>query len=131
VRKWFKRFKNKWSNLSYRVRRWTLTILAYLGLAVGLVVAAQVQFTYTAPTQYQDGSALPLGDIAVTRLYCNNIKVDEETGSDGDFDVLLAPGSYSCYATVVAVNGLESLPSNVVQRVVLSDQVPNAPVLDE
>ena len=121
--------KTKSKALWTRFKAWAYGILLSLGLVAG-VIAATVNFTYTVPTQYTDGTPLPLEQIEKTSLYCNGALVDEELGSDGDFSVILAPGTYECFATVTTTNGLESGPSNTVQKLVLPDVAPNPPVLN-
>jgi len=119
----------KWLKAKFlKFKAWLLGILVALGLVVA--AAAQVAFTYTPPTTYEDGSALPLAEIQETRLYCDGVLVDTELGSDGTFSVALSVGTHVCYGTVVATNGLESLPSNEVTKVVLSAFAPSPPTLD-
>ena len=112
-----------------RFKAWIYSILVVLGLvSVPFVLAQPVGFSYTPATQYTTGEAMPLSDIQFTRLYCNDVLVADEPGADGNFNVDLSPGSYTCYATHVA-GDQESDPSNVVAREVRFGP-PNAPVLE-
>lgn len=124
--------KNWWLKTWSKIRAWFIGVLAFLGLvAAPVLVAIPTSFTYTPPTTYEDGSPLPIEQIGETRLYCNGSLVASEPGSDGDFNnVDLPPGNYNCYATVIATNGQESQPSNVVVRNILTDSAPNPPTLD-
>ncbi len=123
IKRWFKR---QWA----KFKTWIISVAVALGLLAGAAVAA-VDFTYTRATQYEDGTPLPLDEIAETRLYCGDVMVASEAGADGDFmDVVLTPGTYDCYATHVATNGLESQPSNIVQKTWFSLSPPGSPELD-
>ena len=115
--------KRQWS----RFKGWVYALLIALGVIVP-AMAALKDFTYTAATFYEDGTPLPLDQIAETRLYCNGELVASEAGADGNFtNVLLAPGNYDCYGTHVATNGRESLPSTSVVFTVLPEVAPNPP----
>ena len=94
--------------------------------AIPIALSQIVNFNYTPATTRVDGSPLALADIAETRLYCNNQLVTSEPGADGNFNPDLMPGSYTCYATHVDTNGLESDPSNEVTKLVLPPR-PNPP----
>ena len=118
--------KQKWA----KFKAWAYSILVSIGLiSVAVVVQPQpIDLDYTRPTTYEDDSPLPIEEIAETRLYCNDVLVLTEPGADERFDridAVLAPGTYTCYGTVVATNGLESRPSNTVERTVISDAPPN------
>lgn len=114
-----------------QIKKWWIGLLVAIGLvAAPLVIAVPTGFTYTPATQYEDGTALPITEIAETRFYCNDVLVGTEPGASGAFTVDLSPGTYTCYATHVATNGLESAPSNSVVKTVLPNVAPNPPVLD-
>ena len=116
-----------------RFKAWIVSILVAIGVVGGGIVIAQpVDLNYTRPTTYEDDSPLPLSEIAETRLYCNDVLVLTEPGSDETFDnvdSLLPVGTHSCYGTVVATNGLESRPSNIKEVIILSSSAPNTMVL--
>ena len=121
MRNWFRRI---WA----KIKGWIYALLIALGLIVP-AIAALKDFTYTRATQYEDGTPLPLEQIAETRLYCNGELVASEAGADGDFaGVLLAPGNYDCYGTHVATNGLESQPSASITFAVLPEVAPDPPL---
>ena len=110
-----------------KIKRWVYALLIALGIIIP-AMAALKDFTYTPATFYEDGTPLPIEQIAETRLYCNGELVASEAGADGDFtSVLLAPGDYDCYGTHVATNGLESAPSGSVVFTVLPEVAPNPP----
>ena len=110
-----------------KIKRWVYALLIALGIIIP-AMAALKDFTYTPATFYEDGTPLPIEQIAETRLYCNGELVASEAGADGDFtNVLLAPGDYDCYGTHVATNGLESGPSGSVVFTVLPEVAPNPP----
>lgn len=114
-----------------KVKKWFYGILVTLGLvAAPLLYAELVGFTYTPANQYEDGTPLPLTDIAFTRLYCNGSVVANEAGADGDFSVEFTVGRYECYAThiVLGPDGqeIESAPSNLVVKIV-NPAKPNPP----
>jgi hypothetical protein len=131
-RQW-QRFK-AWSARTWqRFKRWVIGILGSLGLITVSLIAAPVQVTYTPATEYEDGTALPIDDIAETRLYCNGDLVATEPGADGSFDDVsgvLPVGTSECYGTHVGVNALESQPSNTITVIVRPSVAPGAPVLD-
>ena len=109
-----------------KLRGWFYALLVALGFIVP-VIAATKDFTYTPATFYEDGTPLPLDQIAETRLYCNGDLVASEAGADGDFTVILPPGDYECWGTHLATNGLESQPSTSVFFNVLPEVAPNPP----
>lgn len=118
-----------------RFRAWILSVLAALGLVTAaVVISAPTTFTYDRANQYSDGTALPVDQIAETRLYCRQggdyQLVASEPGADGDFQVDLTPGNWECVATHVATNALESGYSNAVTRTVLPTVPPNPPLLN-
>jgi len=124
----------RWERLRKRIRswgakikRWFLAVLASLGLVTAVIIAAG-PITYTAATEYEDGTPLPLAEIAETRLYCNGNLELTELGADGELDIVLPVGDNICYATHVATNGQESEPSNSITVKVMSSAKPNAPV---
>jgi len=121
--------RNKVRQLWKKFKAWVYSILVTLGV-VAAALAVQVDFSYVPPSEYVDGTPLPLSEIQETRLYCDGALVATESGSDGSFTTTLSVGTHICYATVVATNGLESDPSNEVVRVVLTDQLPRPPVLN-
>jgi len=102
----------------------SLVLLAVLVRCVGVTntipfaATANVTFTYQAATEYEDGTPLPLEEIKYTRLYCDGELVAQEAGAKGDIYAELIAGYHSCYATHVATNDLESIPSNTVEKFV-------------
>lgn len=124
IREWL---KAKWA----RFKKWVYGILVALGIATApLLYAEIVGFSYTPADQYEDGTAMPITDIAFTRLYCNDEMVANEPGADGDFSVEFTVGRYECYATHVVLGPdgqeIESAPSNLVVKIV-NPARPNPP----
>lgn len=111
-----------------KIKGWFYALLVAIGIAVP-VMAAVRDFSYTPATEYVDGTPMPLSHIAETRLYCNGdpTPVAVEPGADGDFSVLLPPGSYNCQATHVTTNGEESDLSNTTTFEVLPEAAPKPP----
>ena len=133
MRKRWERFKAWVADKWRRFKKWIMGVLASLGL-VSIAVVQGVDVTYTAATEYEDGTPLPVEEIAETRLYCNGELVASEPGADGAFEgvqALLPVGANQCYGTHVATNAKESQPSNTITVVVLTSSAPNPPVLIE
>lgn len=99
-------------------------------LASGFAYAqAAKTFSWTPPTEYDDGTVLPDSDIASYNLTCNGTllaNIPNSGGTDTYVSGTLAPGDYSCSATTVAANGQESLASNTANFTV-DPLVPGAP----
>ena len=133
MKKQWQRFKD-WTRRTWkRITKWFLGVLAAIGV-VTVGISAPVTINYMAATEYEDGTPLPLADIAETRVYCNGEMVASEPGADGEFTGLedvLPVGTHTCYGTHVATNALESGPSNSIQVIVRPGVPPMAPVLDE
>ena len=131
MKKQWQKFK-AWSGRTWsRFKLWLLGILASLGL-VSVALVAPVGVSYVPASLYEDGTTLPLAEIAETRLYCDDALVTSEPGADGSFDDLngfLPVGVSSCYGTHVATNGLESVPSNIITVTILTSSAPNPPEL--
>lgn len=123
-----KTIKIKLYNAWLKVKSWIIGVLVLLGLVAAPLLAQQTDFTYTAATAYVTGEPMPITDIEFTRLYCDGVMVAEEAGADLSITADLSVGTHDCYGTHVA-GGLESSPSNTVQRVITLGP-PNPPVLD-
>jgi hypothetical protein len=131
LKKWF---KEKW----LKFKGWVIALLVSIGLlSVPLVLSAPTEFTYTPASEYEDGTPLPLSEIAETRLYCSlngigqEVLVASEASADGNFSVELEPGTWECVATHVGTNSLESSYSDPVTKVVLPSVPPNPPILNQ
>jgi hypothetical protein len=105
--------------------------LASLGALLLLSFTAQAAptstFTWTAPTQYEDGTMIPGSDVLSYRLYCGNTQGGPYNNSvlfstpspsqeDMAFCVQGVPGTYYMVATAISVNGEESGFSNETTR---------------
>ncbi len=107
---------------------WVLPLLLLSSIVLGY---QNKEFNWTPPTQYEDGSPLPDGEIASYNIYCNGSLLGNVVNAGGTNtwtspDGSLPPGTYDCYATTVASNGLESEASNTVNFTV-SPSNPAAP----
>jgi len=111
-----------------------------LALAVLLIatpaMAGEATVSWTAPTQYEDGSSLPTNQIQSYKVYYG-----QTSGGPYGFSITvggglttatitdLTAGTWYFVATTVATNGLESALSNQVAKTVVSTSKPRAPVL--
>lgn len=107
-------------------------LLLCLLLCAPLVFAYQdKEFTWTPPTQNEDGSPLADSEIASYNIYCNSTLITNVPNTSGTDtwqspDGAFPPGSYSCTATTVATTGEESAHSNAVNFTV-DASAPNPP----
>ena len=117
-------FKKQWT----KVKSWVYSILVAIGLAVPLVLlGADVSMQWTMPVTYEDGSVLPLNEIAEVRIYKQtfplgtDITVEARSYSEHAVlpntettftDFAVTDGIHCYVGTVVATNGLESRYSN-------------------
>lgn len=105
-----------------------LLLLPALALANQYRPVVRIQ----APTQYESGQPLPIGDIQKFTLYCDDKKI-ADIPPDGAVTAwtpewgTFKPGTYQCSATATA-GGSESGRSNAVQYVVVQSK-PKAPVI--
>ena len=100
-------------------------LLIILALLAPLTLTAQsgnaVTFNWTPPTAYEDGSSLdPATDIIEYRIYCSGdatVTMIAPGGVNDSYSASyseLPPGDYTCTATAVASNQLESDHTNAV-----------------
>lgn len=99
-------------------------------------LAGEATVSWTAPTQYEDGTSLPTNQIQSYKVYYG-----KTSGGPYGFVITvggglttatitgLEAGTWYFVATTVATNGLESAQSNQVAKTVLSTSKPKAPVL--
>jgi len=125
--------KSKVKSTWNRFKGWMLSILVALGLIVAIPTqAGPISFSWTNPTQNEDGTLFdaPTEQLEI-RLYCNGDTVPTfvSPGAAVALDVITAPGTYTCFATAVNLEGTESAPSGTVTKVVLNAP-PNPPTLD-
>lgn len=86
-------------------------------------------FTWTPPTEYENGTALDNADLGEYRIYCNGsllASVPNEPLNTNTYVTTLDPGDYSCTATAVTTAGIESAESNPANFTVVPG-VPNPP----
>lgn len=116
---WIK-FKRRARAAWHKTRAWFIALLVSLGLLTAIPLEAQtIAFTYTPANSRVDGTPMLLSEISETRLYCDGALASSELGADGDIDADLTIGTHTCHATHVDTDGQESLPSNVVTKIVL------------
>ena len=117
-----------------RFKVWVYGLLIAIGLiTVPMVMAGPIGFTWTNPTQNTDGTLFDAAtEQAEIRIYCNGDATPTfvSLGAATALNEITSPGTYTCFATAVNVEGTESGPSNTVTKVVLSAP-PNPPVLGE
>ena len=118
-----------------------------LGIMATFIVSAapNSSFTWSAPTNYEDGTIIPATDILSYSIYCsatqggpyNNIYPAGIGQSISNVDIATCvqgiPGTYYFVATTFSPDfNTESLFSNEVSRTYTAQdlgKVPNAPVL--
>jgi len=101
------------------IRVVALLLLSSLVFAQGTV---QKTFTWTPPTEREDGTALPDIEIASYKIYCDGAPAPiwtqtNQPGADERWEApagSFALGPHNCHATTVDTGGLESGPSNTV-----------------
>lgn len=111
-----------------RVLLLSLVVFSPLTFAVG-----EKTFTFTAPTEYEDGTPLPQSEIASYDIECDgsllvnllNIPLNREEyiAPSGTFAV----GTHACQAFTITTEGERSGPSNTVNFTV-APGVPGPPI---
>ena len=111
-----------------------IRITALLLLSSVVFAIGEKTFTWTPPTQYDDGSNLPQSEIASYDIECDgallanilNVPLDTDTyqAPSGTFAV----GSHSCVAYTWSIDGVRSVASNATNFTV-APGVPNPPIL--
>ena len=139
---------NKWAQLKAwttrqwrRFKSWIYSILVALGLVTGVVMADDVNLSWTNATQNEDGTPLLAADIAETVLYKQSFPLDGTGMADPRAHVELTrvpptvtswvdanqPNGIHCYvASHVATNGVESVKSNESCKTI-DVRIPGAP----
>ena len=116
-----------------RFKGWVLALLVSLGLVAIPVLAAPISFSWTNATQNEDGTAFDAATEQLeVRIYCNGDTTPTfvSSGSANALDAITLPGTYTCFARTVNLEGTESADSNTVTKVVLSS-APLPPVLND
>jgi hypothetical protein len=107
--------------------RIVIALAAVLLLALGpLAEAADKSFTWTAPTTYTDGTALPSAEIANYALTCSPSGSQAVVPKTQPLVKAFPPGTYACTLAAVATNGQASAQSNAVNFTV-PQPAPSAP----
>lgn len=109
-------------------------LLLCLLLCSPLVFAVgEKTFTFTPPTQYEDGSPLPQSAIASYDIECDGSILANVLNVPLNTDVYQAPagtfatGTHICQAFTLTTEGVRSGPSNSVNFTVLAG-VPSPPI---
>lgn len=114
------------------MKRLLLCLLICLPLTVTWAVGEKT-FTWTPPTQYEDGTALPQEEIASYILSCDNgwtVTVPNEPLLTDRYEApvgTFSPGTYECVGYTVTTAGVQSRASNPTNFTV-EPGVPNPPV---
>ena len=117
--------------LNFRAFLTGLALLTAVGLIAFNVKAADISGTFTYPTQFEDGSALTLVQIAAVRVEYGSCAGTAFGTKAGEVSVAppataftitgLSPGTYCLRAytrTTAAAGGLDSAPTGVVSKVI-------------
>ena len=124
MKDWIKKHWNK-------AKKWWLAVLLALGFAVIPAGAGTISFTWTNATQNEDGTVFdPATEQMEVRIYCNGDTTPTfvSPGASAALDVITTPGTYTCVARTVNMEGTESADSNEATKVVLRS-APLPPVL--
>ena len=108
-------------------------LLALLFVSPLVFAIGEKTFTFTPPTQYEDGTPLPQSKIGSYDIMCDgqllvnfpNVPINTDTyqAPAGTF----ATGTHVCVAHTVTTEGIRSAPSNSVNFTV-EPGVPSAPI---
>ena len=118
-------------------------LLASLLLLIASPISAQqdyprdITLSWTNPTQYVDGSVIETGDLDSVRVECfrGSDTVATFTATVPDTGegapqtetfvaVIPQPGTYSCVAYAIVIDGTESDPSNTTSRKYIGKPLP-------
>mgnify|MGYP001820329325 CR=1 FL=1 len=118
-------------------------VLLALGLAYSADVSAQqdyprdITLDWVNPSQYVDGSTIELGDLDSIRVECTRngdvapvfVSTVPDTGEGSPqvetfVGVIPQPGTYTCVAFAIVVDGTESDPSNTASRKYIGKPLP-------
>ena len=119
--------KKQWN----KAKKWWLAVLLALGFAVIPAGAGTISFTWTNATQNEDGTVFDAAaEQMEVRIYCNGDTTPTfvSPGASAALDVITTPGTYTCVARAVNMEGTESADSNEATKVVLRS-APLPPVL--
>jgi len=89
------------------------------------IPALATDFSWIAPTEYEDGTPLTVADLDFYQLTCSGQSF-QYPGTATSSSETFAPGDYTCALTVAAINGQVSAPSNVV-NFSIAQPIPKAP----
>jgi len=98
-------------------------------------LAGDAVLSWTYPTTYEDGTALPVSEISNVSIYygatagSSTYKVNVVPPATTYTITNLAKGTWYFTATVTATNGLESIRSVEVNKSLLGSSKPKAPTL--
>ncbi|HUW44657.1 MAG TPA: hypothetical protein VMW50_02565 [Dehalococcoidia bacterium] len=108
-------------------------LLALLFVSPLVFAIGEKTFTFTPPTQYEDGTALPQSKIASYDIVCDGAllvnfpNVPQNTDTYQAAPGTFATGTHVCVAHTVTTEGVRSQPSNSANFTV-EPGVPSAPI---
>ena len=108
-------------------------VIAFLyALALVPVLANAYSFviTWTAPTEREDGTALPVTELDHDDVFADGALLMAVPGGDSTTQASLAPGEHCFAMKTVDVDGRESVFSNEVCKVLPSDANPNSVTIE-
>lgn len=99
-------------------------VAAVAALSSIVAIAGVITFTWTNPETREDGT--PLTNLETIRIHCGTTSggpypttQDFTPAQSGGANLTLPPGSYHCVATAIDADGLESVPTGEVSKVIL------------
>ncbi len=116
------------------MKKFLATIALTFGLITG-ALAGDATLTWTAPTTYEDGTAILSGEIVSYKVYYGQTASGPYTLSrvvtfpNTTTTITVPKGTWYFVSTATTTNGLESSYSNEVSKVVLGNSKPRAPTL--
>lgn len=111
-----------------------LAVVVLVGLYVGMIAAPAfaATLTWTAPSQFTDGSTLtPATDLSGYNIYVDDVKAGTALPTSTGAVIAVAFGPHAYFVTAVAkVSGKESAMSNVISNAGVPDtRTPKPPTL--
>lgn len=102
-------------------------VLTLISISSWAALPWEPEFSWTFPTEYESGAPITVDQITETRIYCDGNSTPEAvvTAPAASWTAAFkgfGPGSHTCYATVVDIEGAESGPSNSVNFTVPADR---------
>lgn len=126
------RLKKFFRKLWLKIKKLWMAFLIFLGIiAAPILFAGTLNLAWTNATQRIDGTPFDAAtEQAAIRIYCNDVPTPMfvTAGDITSLTEIVPAGDYTCYATTVDNDGLESFASNTVTKTV-DKALPSPPVL--